>query len=66
MSGDNSNHWGLESFASFLTHTFGIWAEMTQKLVSAETVDWSIRKLLHGALASSQYGSLRVVKVFKW
>ncbi|KAF6081748.1 hypothetical protein HJG60_008767 [Phyllostomus discolor] len=63
MSGDGSNHWGLESSGSFHTPVFGTCAGMTQKLVSARTVDGDTRKPLPGAWASSQRGGLRVITV---
>lgn len=68
MSGYDLNHWGLESSRSFLTHnTFDTCTGMMRKLISAESVDWGIRRLLHGTQASSQYSSLRIIKILtRW
>lgn len=46
---DGSNHWGLESSGSSHTSTFAACAGMAQQLVSAQTVDGSIRRPLPGA-----------------
>lgn len=66
VSGEDSNCWRLESSGSFLTHNFDICTGITQKPVSAETVDHNFRRLCYGASASLQYSGLRVVKVLTW
>lgn len=64
--GNGSNYWGLESSRSFHTHIFGTCAGMTEKLVSAQNVDWIIRKLLHRALASSLFGGSQSSSTEAW